>query len=141
MDKRCIQSPNGPPAQGPYSHAVAVTGLLFVSGQGPFAPDGSGVQKGAFADEARLTLANLKTVLEDAGARIEDVVKVTVFLSDMDNFIAFNEIYKKFFRAECPARSCVEVARLPLDIQVEVEAIAALPAATQAPPHRPGVMA
>ena len=124
MEKRCIFSSNGPPAAGPYSHAVATGGLLFVSGQGSFAPDGSGPQRGAFEDEARLTLQNLKTVLEDAGASLDSVVKVTAYLADMNDFKAFNEVYKEFFSTDCPARTCIQAGGLPLNIQVEVEAIA-----------------
>lgn len=128
MQKRCIFAENGPPAQGPYSHAVAAGNLLFVSGQGPMAPDGSGLKRGTIEEEARLTLSNLKAILEDAGSGLEHVVKTTVFLADMDNFGRFNEVYKEFFPSEQPARTCVQAARLPLDIQVEVEAIAVLPA-------------
>jgi len=127
MEKRCIFAPNGPPAQGPYSHAVAVGNLLFVSGQGPVAADGSGLRKGTLEEEARLALSNLKAILEDSGSALEQVVKVNVYLSDMDNFGAFNEIYKEFFASDCPARTCIQAGRLPFDIQVEVEAIALLP--------------
>jgi len=127
VEKRCIIAPNGPPAQGPYSHAVAAGNLLFVSGQGPVAPDGSGIKRGTIQEEARLTLSNLKAILEDAGSGLEQVIKVTAFLADMNQFAAFNEIYKEFFPADYPARTCVQAARLPMDIQVEVEAIALLP--------------
>lgn len=127
MEKRCIIAPNGPPAQGPYSHAVAVGNLLFVSGMGPVAPDGSGLKKGAFEDEVRLTLDNLRRVLHDAGSGLEHVAKVTVFLADMDRFGDFNQIYKGFFPSAPPARTCVQAGRLPMDIQVEIEAIAVLP--------------
>jgi 2-iminobutanoate/2-iminopropanoate deaminase len=127
MEKRCVFAPNGSPAQGPYSHAVAVGNLLFVSGQGPFAQDGSGYKKGTLEEEIRLTFANLKAVLEDAGSGLQHVVKTTVFIGDMDNFAAFNEIYKEYFPTDPPARTCIQAGRLPLDIQVEVEAVALLP--------------
>ena len=116
MNKRCIFSKNGPPAQGPYSHAVAAGNLLFVSGQGPVAPDGSGLKKGHLEDEARLALTNLKTIL-----------KVNVYLSNMDDFGEFNEIYKEYFPMNPPARTCIQAGRLPFDIKVEVEAIAVIP--------------
>ncbi len=127
MEKRCIYSPNGAPAAGPYSHAVAADHLLFVSGQGPFARDGSGVVRGSLEEETRRTMDNLKTVLEDAGSGMEHVVKTTAFLADMDNFAAFNEIYAGYFPENPPARTCIQAGRLPLDIQVEVEAIALIP--------------
>ena len=126
MEKRCIVSPNGPPAAGPYSHAVAAGSLLFVSGQGPFARDGSGYTKASFEEEVRLTLDNLKTVLEDAGSGMDKVVKTTVFLADMGNFGAFNGVYQEYFASDPPARTCIQAGRLPLDIQVEIEAIALL---------------
>jgi 2-iminobutanoate/2-iminopropanoate deaminase len=127
LEKRCVFSKNGPPAGGPYSHAVAAGGFLFVSGQVAIAPDGSGVKRGTFAEEARLALSNLKTVLEDAGSSLGHVVKMTVFLADMDRFGEINELYKEFFPASYPARTCIQAGRLPLDLQIEVEAIAVLP--------------
>ena len=127
MKKRCITAPGAPPAMGPYSHAVAAGNLLFVSGQGPLDPAGSGVIKGTFEEEARLTLSNVRAVLEDSGSSLQDVVKITIFITDMDNFKAFNKIYKEFFSEDCPARSCVQVAGLPADFQVEIEAIALIP--------------
>ncbi len=127
MKKTCINSPNITPALGPYHHAVRVGELLFVSGMGPFAKDGSGAVSGTIEEETTLTLNNLKTVLEDAGSGLEHVLKTTCFLKDMNNFKAFNAVYGGYFAENSPARSCVEVARLPLDIQVEVEAIALIP--------------
>jgi len=127
MKKECIFSPNGSPAGGPYSHAVRAGNLLFVSGQGPMAKDGSGVVHGTLEEETHLTLENLKAVLTDAGSGLEHVIKTTCFLKDMDNFKRFNAIYATYFPEDPPARSCVEVARLPLDFQVEVEAIAVIP--------------
>ena len=127
MSKECIFSPNGSPAGGPYSHAVRTGNLLFVSGQGPMAQDGSGVVRGTLEEEARLTLDNLKAVLTDAGSGLEHVIKTTCFLKDMDHFKRFNDVYATYFPENPPARSCIEVARLPLDFQVEVEAVAVIP--------------
>ena len=129
MEKRCIYSPNGAPAAGPYSHAVAAGTLLFVSGQGPFARDGSGPVRGTFEEETRLTLSNLHTLLDDAGSGLEYVLKTTVFLADMDHFAVFNAIYKEFFTSNYPARTCIQAGRLPAGIQVEIEAVALLPGA------------
>jgi 2-iminobutanoate/2-iminopropanoate deaminase len=126
--KRCITVPGAPPAVGPYSHAVAANGFLFVSGQIPLAPDGSGPVRGTLEEEAERALENLKILLEGAGSSLEQIVKMTVYLSDMENFARMNEVYKKYFKTDCPARTCFQVARLPLDFQIEVEAIALLPA-------------
>ena len=112
---------------GPYSHAVRADNLLFVSGQGPFAKDGSGAIAGTVEEETRRTLDNLKAVLEDAGSGLEHVVKTLCFLDDINNFQAFNGVYAEYFPEDSPARSCVEVAKLPLNIQVEIEAVAIIP--------------
>ncbi len=127
MTKRCIFSPNGAPAAGPYSHAVAAGNLLFVSGQIPLARDGSGMRRGTIEEETRQALDNLKAILDDAGSGLAHVVKVSAYLSDMNDFAAFNQVYKEYFPSECPARICLQVGRLPLDSKVEVEAIALLP--------------
>jgi 2-iminobutanoate/2-iminopropanoate deaminase len=124
MEKRCLFAPNGPPAQGPYSHAVTAGGFLYVSGQGPVAPDGTGIRLGTIQEETRLTLSNLKAILEDAGSGLDRVVKVTAYLSDMGNFAAFNEVYKEFFVSDWPARTCIQAGKLPAGTQVEVDAIA-----------------
>lgn len=127
MEKRCVTSVKGPASTGPYSQAMVAGNLVFVSGQICLAPDGSGPKRGSFEEEARQTLSNLKATLEDAGTSLERVVKTTVFLSDMNNFPKLNDIYKEFFKADWPARTTIQVARLPLDVQIEVEAIAMLP--------------
>jgi 2-iminobutanoate/2-iminopropanoate deaminase len=117
-------SENGPPAKGPYSHAVACGDLLFVSGQGPVDPQAGTVVHGDLETEVTLTLRNLETVLNDCGSSLDKVLKVTVFLSDMDDFAQFNEVYKRFFEGDFPARSCLQAGRLPFDTKVEIEAIA-----------------
>lgn len=124
MEKKCLIAKNGPPAVGPYSHAVRVGQLLFVSGQGPFNRDGSGPIQGSFEEQVRYTLENLKVVLNDCGSDLSLVVKTTVFLVDMGLFSEFNRIYKEYFPTEPPARSCVEVSNLPGGIMVEIEAVA-----------------
>ena len=126
MEKRCITAPNGVPAVGPYSHAVAAGGLLYVSGQGPLAKDGV-YSPASFAEESHLTLKNLKAILDDAGSGLEHVVKCTVYLTNMDQFAEFNGIYKEYFTANPPARTCIQAARLPKDFKVEVDAIAVFP--------------
>lgn len=126
MSKEVRHSKNAPPAVGPYSHAIAAGGLLYVSGQGPMAPDGSGIRRGSIEEETRLTLENLKAVLTDCGSSLDNVVKVTVYLADMGNFAAMNGIYKEYFAEHPPARTCIQAGRLPLDFQVEMDAIAVL---------------
>ena len=127
MEKICLHTAGAPPALGPYSQAVVAGGFLFLSGQGALAPDGSGIVHGTIEEETRLTFSNIQAVLDEAGATLKDVVKVLVFLNDMDNFSAFNKVYKEYFPEDPPARTCVEAARLPGDMQVEIEVVALLP--------------
>lgn len=126
MQKRCIVAPNGPPAAGPYSHAVAVGNLLFVSGQGAMGRDGSGPKLGTIEEETRATFSNLRAILLDAGSSMENVVKVNVYLTDMADFSALNTVYKEFFPSNCPARTTIQAAALPLGFKVEIEAIAVI---------------
>jgi 2-iminobutanoate/2-iminopropanoate deaminase len=109
---------------GPYSPAVAVEGLLFCSGQGPLDPATGQVVEGGIGPQTERTFRNLEALLEAAGLDFGDVVKTTCYLRDMDDFKAFNEIYASFFPEPYPARTTIQAARLPLDIAVEVEAIA-----------------
>jgi 2-iminobutanoate/2-iminopropanoate deaminase len=122
--KRIIQSKNGPPPKGPYSHATACGDLIFVSGQGPVNPQTGSVVHGDFSAEARLTLKNLEAILKDCGSSLDKVVKVNVFLASIDDFGQLNEIYREFFKSDFPARTCVQAGRLPFDIKVEIEVIA-----------------
>jgi 2-iminobutanoate/2-iminopropanoate deaminase len=124
MSKRCITAPGAPPALGPYSHAVEAGGFVFLSGQIPLHPDGSGMVRGTIDEETRRVIANIQAVLKAAGATLADVVKATVFLDNMDNFGEMNKVYKEFFPENPPARSTVQVARLPGDARVEIEVIA-----------------
>ena len=96
MKKKVIKTPSATPAKGPYSVAVALGELLFISGQGPFDPSSGSVIKGTVEEQTRLVLNNLSHILEDAGSSLEHVLKVTVYLSDMNNFSAMNEVYSSF---------------------------------------------
>ena len=124
--KQVIVTPNAPAAIGPYSQAVKAGGLLFTSGQIPLDPATMEIVAGGIEEQAERVMKNLVAVLHAAGADASKVVKTTCFLSDMNNFVAFNQVYARYFGDAAPARSCVEVARLPKDVLVEVEAIAHL---------------
>ncbi len=126
MEKEIIKTGQAPAAIGPYSQAVRVGNLLFCSGQIPLDPaTGALVEDTVRAQTAR-SLNNLKAVLAQAGAGMDSVVKTTVFLRDMEDFSEMNQVYQEFFTENCPARSAVQVARLPKDARVEIEAIAVL---------------
>ena len=122
--KEIITPPKGPKAAGPYSPAVRQNGLVFLSGQIPLDPQTGQLVTGSIEEQTSRVVENLKAVLEAAGLTLRDVVKTTVFLKDMNNFARMNEAYGKYFEPNPPARSTIEVARLPRDVQVEIEAIA-----------------
>lgn len=126
--KTVISTPGAPAAIGPYSQAVsyAAAGLVFTAGQIPLDPAGTLVEGGIEA-QTRQVLANLKAVLEAAGSSLEQVLKVTLFLKDMNDFPEVNRVYGEYFPVAPPARSTVEVARLPRDVSVEIEAVACVP--------------
>lgn len=126
MPKTTVHTDRAPAAIGPYSQAVRAGGFLFTSGQIPLKPDGS-LESGDITAQTEQVLSNLKAVLEAAGSSLEQVVKCTCFLSDMNHFAAMNEVYGRFFDSEPPARSAVQVARLPRDVLIEIEAVALLP--------------
>ena len=124
MDKHIIHTPAAPAAIGPYSQAVKIGSWVFISGQIPIDPASGTIVEGAIGDQTRQCLANLKAVLAAAGASLQQVAKTTVFIDNMDNFAAMNEVYAEFFSDLPPARACVEVSRLPKGVAVEIEAIA-----------------
>lgn len=122
--KEIIQTEHAPHAIGPYSQAIKTNGLVFASGQIPTDPETGQFVQGGIEEQTEQVLRNLSAVLEAAGSSLSRVVKTTVFLADMQEFGAMNEIYGKFFNEDPPARATVEAARLPRDARVEIEAIA-----------------
>ncbi|MEG1501360.1 MAG: RidA family protein [Clostridiales bacterium] len=123
-EKLIVNTSKAPEAIGPYVQGIKVNDLLFTSGQIPLDPQKGSLIAGGIKEQTQQALTNLQAVLEEGGSSLENVLKVTVFIKDMNDFALVNEIYGQFFGKQPPARSCVEVARLPKDALIEVEAIA-----------------
>lgn len=121
--KKVISTPKAPAAIGPYSQAIEVNGMVYTSGIIPVIPETGEIPQGSEA-QAKQALTNLSNLLEAAGTNMDNVVKTVVFIKEMNDFGTINEVYKTFFTSDFPARSCVEVARLPKDVMLEIEAIA-----------------
>ena len=121
--KKVISTTNAPAAIGPYSQAIEANGFVFASGQIPVNPETGEIPEGIEA-QAEQVMKNVKNLPEAAGTSVDQVVKTGVFIKNMDDFATINGIYAKYFAKDCPARSCVEVARLPKDVLLEMEAIA-----------------
>jgi len=122
--KTIISTEHAPSAIGPYCQATKFGELVFTSGQIPLEPKSMEIVEGGITEQTEQVMKNLLAVLKEAGATTETVIKTTCFIKDMNDFVAFNEVYAKYFTTLAPSRSCVEVARLPKDVLVEVEAIA-----------------
>jgi 2-iminobutanoate/2-iminopropanoate deaminase len=122
--KKIINTAQAPAAIGPYSQAVQLGELVFTSGQIPLVPETMEIIAGGITEQTEQVMKNLMAVLAQANADAGSIIKTTCFIKDMNDFVAFNEVYAKYFPENAPARSCVEVARLPKDVLVEVEAIA-----------------
>ena len=122
--REIISTTGAPGAIGPYSQGVKANGMLFVSGQLPLDPATGAFPGSDIASQPRQSLTNVKHIVEAAGMTLADVVRVGVFLKDMNDFAAMNEVYGQFFTSDCPARAAVEVARLPKDALVEIECVA-----------------
>lgn len=121
---KVIHTENAPKAIGPYSQAIEAGGMIFASGQIPIDPATGNFVEGGIKEQTRMSLTNAQNILREAGTDLAHVVKTTVFLSDMDNFAAMNEVYAEFFSQPFPARSAVAVKTLPKGALVEVECIA-----------------
>ncbi len=124
--RRAVSTPSAPAAIGPYSQAVAAGSLLFVSGQIPIDAATGTLIEGDVAAQTHRVLRNVEAILQAAGATLDDVVRTTVYLADMNDFAAMNEAYATYFHAPAPARATVQAARLPRDARIEIDVIASL---------------
>lgn len=122
--KQLIETSKAPGAIGPYSQGIKANGFLFVSGQLPVDPATGQFAEGGIAAQTKQALENVQAILAAAGCTLDDVVKTTVFIKDMNDFAVMNKAYAEYFVKDCPARACIEVARLPKDAMVEIECIA-----------------
>jgi 2-iminobutanoate/2-iminopropanoate deaminase len=122
--KEIVSTEKGPKAIGPYSQAVRANGFVFISGQGALDPATGALVEGGIAEQTTRALENLKGIAEAAGSSLDRAVKVTVYLKDINDFAAMNEVYARYFPKNRPARTTVEVARLPRDLRVEIDMIA-----------------
>lgn len=121
--KKIISTEKAPAAIGPYSQAIEVNNMVFTSGVIPIIPETGELVSGGIEEQADRAIGNLAALLAEAGVSMENVIKTTVFIKDMNDFAKVNEVYAKYFTSQFPARSCVEVARLPKDVLIEIEAI------------------
>ncbi len=119
-----INTKNAPQAIGPYSQAIVLGDLIFTSGVLPVVPESGAIAGAAIEDQTRQALTNLSQLLSASGSSMENVVKTTLFIKDMKDFKRINDIYAGFFREPYPARSCVEVSRLPKDVRLQIDAVA-----------------
>jgi len=124
MNRKVVQTENAPKAIGPYSQGIISRGMLFTAGQIPVNPETGKIISNNFEHQVRQVLENIKAVVEEAGSNLTDIIKLTVYLIDLDNFQILNKVFSEYFDSEPPARAAIQVARLPLDVQVEIDAIA-----------------
>jgi 2-iminobutanoate/2-iminopropanoate deaminase len=125
--RRAVSSSSAPKAIGPYSQAIQAGSLLFLSGQIPLDPETGQMVEGDIAAQTHRVFKNLKAVLEAAGATLDHVVRTTVYVADMNDFAAINEVYGTYFSSPAPARATIQAARLPKDARVEIDLIASIP--------------
>jgi 2-iminobutanoate/2-iminopropanoate deaminase len=123
-EKHAFQTDKAAITGGPYSQAIIHNGLIYTSGQGAIDPKTNQISLGTIEEESKLAMENLRIILEEAGSSLDNVLKVTVHLLDMREYGRFNEVYKKFFKKNPPARTCVQAAKLPFGVRVEIDIIA-----------------
>ncbi len=126
MQKEIISTKDAPQAIGPYSQAVRFDNLIFVSGQIPIEPESGKILKGNIREQTKQILENLNNILAAGGSSLDNVLRTTIFLTNLENYSVVNEIYAKYFNDLPPARSTVQVAKLPMDAQIEIDAIASI---------------
>ena len=126
MNKKTFYTKKAPEPKGPYSQAVICDNLLYISGQIPADPKTGDIVKGSIEKESRLVLENIKTIIEEAGGKMEDVLKTTCYLANMDDFNGFNEVYKEYFSKNPPARTAIQAGKLPLGVKIEMDVISFL---------------
>ncbi len=125
-ERKVITSERAPAPKGPYSHAIVHKGILYVSGQGPTDPETGSAVKGDIEKVTARVLENIKTILEDAGSSLANVLKVTCYLKNIEDFPRFNQVYATYFSKDPPARTTIQAARLPGDIDLEIDVIAGI---------------
>ena len=123
-ERKAFQTDKAAVTGGPYSQAIIHNGIIYVSGMGAVDPETNEIKLGTVEEEARLAMTNLRIILEEAGSSLEKILTITVYLKDMENYAAFNEIYRGFFTGELPARTCIQAGDLPFETSVEVTATA-----------------
>ncbi len=123
-ERKAFQTDKAAVTGGPYSQAIIHNGIIYVSGMGAVDPVTNEIKLGTVEEEARLAMTNLRIILEEAGSSLEKILTITVYLKDMKDYAAFNEIYKGFFTGDLPARTCIQAGDLPFETSVEVTATA-----------------
>jgi 2-iminobutanoate/2-iminopropanoate deaminase len=123
-DKKALETDKAAIPGGPYSQAIIYNGIIYLSGQGPIDPQTNQVVHGTIEQETELSMENIRIILEEAGSSLSNVLQITAYLVNMREYGRFNDVYKRYFPKEPPARTCIQAARLPFDIRVEINVIA-----------------
>jgi len=125
-DKKALETDKAAIPGGPYSQAIIYNDIIYLSGQGPIDPQTNQVVHGTIEQETELSMENIRIILEEAGSSLSNVLQITAYLVNMREYGRFNDVYKRYFPKEPPARTCIQAARLPFDIRVEINAIACI---------------